>query len=128
MGDFPDSGKSADPFAEPELLTVAAAFERFADIDLLATIGDGEGDRERLAVAASAKVRIADDDTWSDIFSKVLVEYVEPRLGRDRFTSSYEYPLPEGGIGAPQFDRPSPCASVSKSTPAALNWPTDLAN
>jgi elongation factor P--(R)-beta-lysine ligase len=100
------SGRSADPFAEPELLTVAAAFERFADIDLLATIADGRGDRERLAVAADAKVRIAGDDTWSDIFSKVLVEYVEPRLGRDRLTLLYEYPLPEAALARPSSTDP----------------------
>jgi elongation factor P--(R)-beta-lysine ligase len=106
IGRFSCSGTSADPFAEPELLTVAAAFERFADIDLLATIGDREGDRERLAAAASAKVRIADDDTWSDIFSKVLVEYVEPRLGRDRLTLLYEYPLPEAALARPSSTDP----------------------
>ena len=36
IGSFSFRGKTADPFAEPELLTVAAAFERFAGIDLLA--------------------------------------------------------------------------------------------
>ena len=40
IGQFSFRGKIADPFAEPELLTVAAAFERFAGIDLLATIAD----------------------------------------------------------------------------------------
>ena len=34
-------GREADPFAEPERLTVAEAFERFAGIDLLATLADG---------------------------------------------------------------------------------------
>ena len=47
IGQFSFRGRIADPFAEPELLTVAAAFERFAGIDLLATIADGEGDRAR---------------------------------------------------------------------------------
>ena len=63
---------------------MAAAFERFADIDLLASVADGEGDRAGLAAAAKQRVRIADDDTWSDIFSKVLVEHVEPNLGQGR--------------------------------------------
>ena len=45
IGRFSFRGKTADPFAEPELLTVAAAFDRFAGIDLLSTIADGEGDR-----------------------------------------------------------------------------------
>jgi lysyl-tRNA synthetase class 2 len=98
IGQFSFRGKIADPFAEPELLTVAAAFERFAGIDLLATIDGSEGDRAKLASAADAKVRITTDDTWSDIFSKILVEYIEPNLGQGRLTVLYEYPLPEAAL------------------------------
>src|SRR6266404_827641 len=64
---FSFRGRFADPFAEPERLTVAGAFERFAGIDLLATIDGGEGDRAALALAAREQVRITDNDTWSDI-------------------------------------------------------------
>ncbi|WP_074832233.1 MULTISPECIES: EF-P lysine aminoacylase EpmA [Bradyrhizobium] len=98
IGQFSFRGKTADPLAEPELLTVAAAFEQFAGIDLLATIADGEGDRTALAAAADTRVRITDDDTWSDIFSKVLVEHVEPRLGQGRLTVLFEYPVPEAAL------------------------------
>src|SRR4051795_7415055 len=86
IGKFSFRGKPADPFAEPELMTVAAAFERFAGLDLLASVVDGSGDRDALAAAAGQRVRISDDDTWSDIFSKVLVEHVEPHLGHGRLT------------------------------------------
>src|SRR6202161_4597910 len=61
IGHFSFRGRTADPFAEPELLTVAAAFERFAGIDLLATVAEGEGDRGALAAAAGQRVRIAED-------------------------------------------------------------------
>jgi lysyl-tRNA synthetase class 2 len=98
IGRFAFRGRSADPFAEPELLTVAAAFERFAGIDLLATISDGEGDCTALAAAAGKRVRITGDDTWSDIFSKVLVEDVEPKLGQGRLTVLLEYPVPEAAL------------------------------
>jgi lysyl-tRNA synthetase class 2 len=98
IGHFAFRGRSADPSAEPELLTVAAAFERFAGIDLLATVTRGEGDRAALAGAAARKVRVADDDTWSDIFSKLLVEYVEPQLGQGRLTVLFEYPAPEAAL------------------------------
>jgi lysyl-tRNA synthetase class 2 len=98
IGRFGFRGKTADPFAEPELLTVAAAFERFAGIDLLATIRDGEGDRDSLAAAAHERIRVTDDDTWSDIFSKVLVEHVEPNLGQGRLTVLFEYPAPEAAL------------------------------
>jgi lysyl-tRNA synthetase class 2 len=98
IGQFSFRGKVADPFAEPELLTVVHAFERFADIDLLATINDGKGDRAALASVAGAVVRVTDDDTWSDIFSKILVEHIEPNLGQGRLTLLYEYPLPEAAL------------------------------
>src|SRR5450755_1401939 len=98
IGRFTFRGRTADPFAEPELLTVAAAFERFAGIDLLATVGDGEGDRAALAAAAARKVRIVADDTWSDIFSKVLVEHIEPHLGQGHLTLLFEYPTPEAAL------------------------------
>ncbi|MGA9089262.1 MAG: EF-P lysine aminoacylase EpmA [Bradyrhizobium sp.] len=98
IGRFSFRGRVADPFAEPELLTVAAAFERFAGIDLLATIAEGQGDRARLAAAAGQRVRITDDDTWSDIFSKLLVEHVEPNLGQGRLTLLFEYPVPEAAL------------------------------
>ena len=98
IGQFAFRGRSADPFAEPELLTVAAAFERFAGIDLLATISGSEGDRAALAAAAGQRVRLTEDDTWSDIFSKVLVEHVEPKLGQGRLTVLFEYPAPEAAL------------------------------
>jgi lysyl-tRNA synthetase class 2 len=91
-------GKVCDPFAEPELLTVAAAFERFAGVDLLATVEGGEGDRAALAAAARDKVRVTDDDTWSDIFSKLLVEHIEPNLGQGRLTVLFEYPIAEAAL------------------------------
>jgi len=98
IGRFSFRGRSANPFAEPEMLTVASAFEQFAGIDLLATIAGGEGNRATLAAAAGERVRVSDDDTWSDIFSKVLVEHVEPNLGQGRLTVLFEYPSPEAAL------------------------------
>ena len=106
IGQFSFRGKVADPFAEPELITVASAFERFAGIDLLATISDGEGDRAALAQASREKVRLSDDDTWSDIFSKVLVEHVEPRLGQGRLSILFEYPAPEAALARVKSGEP----------------------
>ena len=91
--------RSADPFAEPEQLTVANAFDTFAGIDLLAALDD----RDRLAAAAAGVgVRVAADDSWSDIFSRVLVERVEPHLGLDRPTILYEYPATEAALARPK--------------------------
>ena len=88
-------GREINPFAEPEWLTVDEAFKRYAGLDLLATMGD----RDRLAKAS--RVRAAADDTWSDIFSRILVEEVEPNLGAQAPTVLYEYPAPESALARP---------------------------
>ena len=103
---FSFRGKIADPFLEPELLSVGTAFIRDAGIDLLATIHDGQGDRDALAAAARNKVRVSDDDDWSDIFSKVLVEHVEPSLGQGRLTVLFNYPTPEAALARASADDP----------------------
>ncbi|MBV9996665.1 MAG: EF-P lysine aminoacylase GenX [Caulobacteraceae bacterium] len=93
-------GREMDPFAEPGRLSLAEAFDRFAGIDLLATVAaDGEADRDALAHAGrAAGVRVADDDNWSDVFSKVLTALVEPRLGLGRATILCEYPAPAAAL------------------------------
>ena len=92
---FTFRGKTVDPFAEPERVTVAEAFDCYAKVDLLATVSGGQGDRDMLAAAATkAGVKIAADDTWGDIFSRILAERVDPHLGIWRATLLYEYPLP----------------------------------
>ncbi|HEX2537030.1 MAG TPA: EF-P lysine aminoacylase EpmA [Pseudolabrys sp.] len=97
---FSFRGRSADPFAEPEKITLAEAFDRFAGVDLLGTIAAGEGDRDRLAdEAAKAGVVAAADDSWGDIFSRILADKIEPRLGGGgRATILYEYPLPQAAL------------------------------
>jgi len=92
-------GREADPFLEPERLTVAEAFDRYADIGLLSVLDD----REALAASArSAGVRVAAYDGWSDIVSRVIVEKVEPNLGHGRPTILCEYPASEAALARPK--------------------------
>lgn len=98
-------GRTADPFAPPERLTVAEAFASLAGIDLLASLAGGEPDREGFArAAAAAGIRIAADDTWADIFSRVLVERIEPNLGLGRPTILDEYPAELAALARPAAD------------------------
>jgi lysyl-tRNA synthetase class 2 len=89
--------RTTDPYAVPERLAVADAFQGFAGVDVLATLTHaGEGDRDKFAAAAlAAGVQVASDDNWSDIFSRVLVERIEPKLGNGRPALLDQYPLPE---------------------------------
>ena len=93
-------GREADPFAEPERLTLAEVFSDFAGMDLLATVApDGTTDRAALAAAVSgAGLRVAADDTWADLFSRVLVARIEPHLGIGRPTILCEYPVCEAAL------------------------------
>lgn len=98
-------GAVADPFEELELLTVADAFDRYAGIDLLATIGDGTQDREALAGRArKIGVRVVEDDSWSDLFSKILSAKIEPHLGHGRATVLMDYPACEAALANVQAD------------------------
>jgi lysyl-tRNA synthetase class 2 len=92
--------RTCDPFAQADRLTVAEAFTHLAGIDLLATLdARGVGVRDALAVRARrAGINPADDDDWSDIFSKVLTARIEPRLGLERPLVLYEYPVCEAAL------------------------------
>jgi lysyl-tRNA synthetase class 2 len=83
---------------------VARAFDRHAGVDLLASLSaSGETDRDALAASATAAgVRVAQDDSWADVFSRVIVEKVEPNLGAGRATILCEYPVAEAALARPK--------------------------
>ena len=92
--------RDCDAAAEAEWLTVADAFRIHAGMELLDTLSpQGAGDRDMLATRAKrAGFSIADDDGWSDIFSKVLAASIEPRLGLGKPTVLYDYPRAEAAL------------------------------
>ena len=96
-------GRACDPFLEPERLTLAEAFERYADMDLLSLLDD----RDAMAAAVSgAGMRVGEDDVWADLFSRVLVERIEHRLGDGRLTILCEYPASEAALARRKPDDP----------------------
>ncbi|HEX7887118.1 MAG TPA: EF-P lysine aminoacylase EpmA [Phenylobacterium sp.] len=90
-------GIVADPFAEPERLTVAEAFERYAGVDLFGDLP---------AQARATGIRLAADDVWADVFSRIIVEKVEPNLGHGRPTILCEYPVSEAALARPKPSDP----------------------
>lgn len=102
-------GHACDPFAEPERLTLVGAFARHAGIDLevlLPAPGDAPQALPFAVAAAEKGIRTAPDDTWADIFSRVLVERIEPHLGIGRPTVLCEYPVSEAALARPKPDDP----------------------
>jgi lysyl-tRNA synthetase class 2 len=101
--DFSWRGRVCDPFAEPEIVTVCDAFAIHASIDLAALLGDREG----LATAAARDgIRVAADDDWSDLFSKIMSEKIEGRLGSERPTILTDYPASEAALAKARDDDP----------------------
>ncbi|MBR0651481.1 EF-P lysine aminoacylase GenX [Roseomonas terrae] len=79
-----------------ERLTMQAAFARYCNgLDLLAT----EGDTARLhAAATTAGLPPRPDETWEDLFFRLLLECVEPAIGRDRATFLTHWPAPQAAL------------------------------
>jgi lysyl-tRNA synthetase class 2 len=100
--------RRCDAFAEAEWLTVGDAFRIHAGIELLDTLSpEGAGMRDKLATRARrAGFDVAEDDGWSDVFSKVLTARVEPRLGLGKPTILYEYPRAEAALARARGDDP----------------------
>ena len=90
-------GIEANPFLAPERMTVAEAFRRHAGIDLFGDLAEQ---------AAATGVRVAPDDTWGDVFSRIIVEKVEPKLGHGRATILCEYPVSQAALARPKAADP----------------------
>jgi len=103
---FTFRGIDADPQAMPEILTVCDAFQRYAGVDLLGTFDAAGCDRESLARETQRiGLRVVEDDSWSDLFSKILSAKVEPHLGHGRATLLVDYPAPEAALARLKDDR-----------------------
>ena len=75
-----------------ERLTVPEAFQLYAGADVLATAGDAR------ALAAAAGARLRDGETWEDLFFRLLLERIEPRLGRDCPTFLTHWPAAQAAL------------------------------
>ena len=96
-------GMSCDPHAEAERLTLSEAFARYAGITLEPLLKD----RDAMAAAArSIGTRVGTEDSWSDIFSAILVQHIEPKLGQGRLTLLCAYPAEEAALARPLADDP----------------------
>lgn len=91
---------SCDPYAPWERVTVVEAVRRATGIELLESLEDpARPSAEILRKGArAAGIRVADDDSWGDLFTKIMVGHVEPGLGMGRPTLLCDYPVPEAAL------------------------------
>ena len=98
--------RRCDPFAAPKRLTVADAFQHYCGIDLLATTPDPDQPSRDLLAAEAKRIGsfASDNDTWEDIFFRLMMERVEPHLG--------------DGVPLILSDYPASMAALSRRSPA----------
>ena len=98
--------RSCTATRRPERVSINELFIRYTDIRLIEdTLPGGTADRDALArEARRIGVRVADDDTWSDLFSRILVERIEPALGTEPDAAPIivdAYPTHEAALARP---------------------------
>jgi lysyl-tRNA synthetase class 2 len=99
-------GKTCDPLETPRRVTVEDAFAG-AHIPLGKTLTESGIDRDGLAALASrAAVQVRPLDSWSDVFSRALVDKIEPGLGSPVPDILYRYPQHEAALARPAPDDP----------------------
>ena len=88
-------GHDCDPSTPCERLAVAEAFQRHTGIDILATAPDPRAPSLDLLAKAAAPLGIAPHagDGWDDLFFRIFLERIEPKLGMGRATILYDYPI-----------------------------------
>ena len=84
--------KVATDLARFERLTVAEAFTRYAGADVLGTADDAPA----LAAAAGADLRAGEN--WEDLFFRLLLERIEPQLGRAHPTFLTHWPAAQAAL------------------------------
>lgn len=92
--------RTCDPAAAYERVSVAEAFLAHAGIDLMATLDEG-GLPDAAALAAQMDAQGIGrmvGESWSDLFSRILGDRVEPHLGQGRLTVLDRYPATEAAL------------------------------
>lgn len=75
-----------------ERLTIQEAFQKFVGVDIL-SLSD---DPKKLADAVGCSLR--QHETWEDLFFRLLLERIEPNIGRDRPTFLMHWPVQQAAL------------------------------
>lgn len=93
--ELPVAGLVIDVSRGFERLTTQEALVRYAGLDWRA---HPERDDFAAAAARAGFGPIPDDDTWDDVFHRVFLTAVEPKLGRTRPTAILDYPASQAAL------------------------------
>jgi lysyl-tRNA synthetase class 2 len=97
-------GRSLDLAAPFERLTMAEAFARHAGIDLAAC--DGDAARLRAAAGAAGHDPGPGGEPFDDVFFRIFLTAIEPRLGLERPIYVVDWPAPLAALSRVKRDDP----------------------
>jgi len=85
-------------------MTVEEAWREYVQVELAPLLGD------RAAMASLAAERfgqtVSPDDSWDDIYFKIFLSQIEPKLGLDQPTFLYRYPASMAALARKSQDDP----------------------
>ncbi len=93
-GDLIYQGKKINLSAPWQRLTVAAAFNKYSQVDL-DEFFDLSVARK---IATSKGYRVEAHNTWEELYNQIFLNEIEPRLGFGRPTILYEFPAAMGAL------------------------------
>lgn len=75
-----------------ERLTIQEAFQRYVGVDILSVPEDAQ------CLADAARCKLRNDETWEDLFFRLLLEKVEPNIGKGRPTFLTHWPVKQAAL------------------------------
>ena len=102
--EFRRGARVCDPFAPFQRLTLQQAFQQYCGIDLLAAIDD---DRAPTPDALATEARriglyVSPNDSFEDVFFRIMLERIEPHLGDGVPLILCEYPVSMAALSRPK--------------------------
>lgn len=100
-------GKTAGVSEPFERITVVEAFQRYASVDLEVCLDNLEPSSGPIRKACEGLgISTVKDDRFEDIFFRIFLEKIEPKLGIQRPTFLYDYPVSMAALSRPKASDP----------------------
>ncbi len=97
------NGKTSDPHAEWEIITVVDALKKYASVDISQQLGNLTHIKSE---AARIGVYVSEHDDWENALLKILMDKVEPHLGAPVPTILCDYPVSMAALSRPKPEDP----------------------
>lgn len=83
-----------------ERLSVAEAFAKYAGVDITTMLNE----KWLVAKGREKGYQVSEQTTWEEIWGQIMANEVEPKLGLERPTFLYDYPLSQAALARPAKD------------------------